>query len=176
MDPFERFHRRSLGDVLVSQGLVTREKVDELQAAAKAAGDPLGALVLESGALTPWDLAETIAAQYQMPVHPLGGYRFERELFEGLRADLLHRHQVMPLARFGAVRTFAVLEPPSKELIADLQATCGPSLFFFVAEGSEIRRCLNEHVKVVDAAKDGAWQQIFDVAEQEVLKGLGKKA
>ena len=175
MDPFERFHRRSLGDVLVAQGIVTREKVDELLAAAKSSGEPLGTLLLESGTMTSWDLAKTIAAHFQMPVHPLTGYRFEREALEGLRSDLLHRHQVMPLARFGATRTFAVLEPPTRELVTELQAACGASIFFFVAEGPEIRRALAEHVKVVDTSKDGAWQQIFDVAEQEVLKGLGKK-
>ena len=175
MDPFERFHRRSLADVLAAQGILPRERIDELAATAKTSGEPLGTVLLESGAMTAWDLAKSIAAQYQMPVHPLTGYRFDKEVVEGLRSDLLHRNQVMPLARFGSTRTFAVLEPPSRELIAELQSACGPSIFFFVAEGPEIRRSLHEHVKVVDAAKDGAWQQIFDVAEQSVMKGLSKK-
>src|SRR5262245_40683271 len=153
MDPFERFHRRSLADVLVAQGTVSREKVDELVAAAKTSGEPLGSLLLEAAVLTAWDLAKTVAAQYQMPVHPLAGYRFDKGAMEGLRSDVLHKNQVMPLARFGNVRTFAVLEPPSRELISDLQATCGPSLFFFAAEGPEIRRALHEHVKVVDSTK-----------------------
>jgi hypothetical protein len=176
VDPFDRYFRRPLADVLVAQGILTRDRADELSASAKSSGEPLGAILLESGAMTAWDLAKTIAAHYQMPVHPLTGYRFERDVFEGLRGDLLHRNQVVPVGRFGPTRTFAVLEPPSRELVSELQAACGPSIFFFVAEGPEVRRALTDNVKVVDAMKDGAWQQIFDVAEQEVMKGLGKKS
>ena len=174
MDPFDRFLRRTLDDVLVSQGVLTREKADEFIASANAAGEPFSTVVLEAATMTPWDLARTVATTYQMPVQPLGGYRFDKDLFAGFRPEMLHRWQVVPLGIFGQTRTFAVSEPPCRGLLDELQAVCGSSLFFFVSEATEIHRALREHVKVVDPSSDSRWQKLFDSAEEEVAKGLTK--
>jgi len=176
MDPLDRFLRRPLHEVLVSQGVLSQDQVEKLTEAARAAGDTLGAQIVDSGALTAWDFARTIATHYQMPVHSLAGYKFDKDFANGYPPDLLHRHQMVPLARFGRARTFAVIEPPTRAMINELQETVGPAtpVYFFVAPGDEIRRVLDERIKIVDAATDVAWQTIFDSAEQEILKDLKK--
>jgi hypothetical protein len=179
MDPFDRFFRRPLEDVLVTQGIVSREKATELLESAKASDEPFAVALLDSGTLTPWDLAKTISTHYQMPVHPIPGFKLEKVLLEGLRSDMLHRHQVLPVGRFGSTRTFAVIEPPGRALVEELQAVCGGAIFFFVAEAPEVRRALEENVHLEPAvAKEGGtgWQSIFDSAEQAVMKGLGRKS
>lgn len=168
MDPFERFFRRSLRDVLVSQGTLTNEQADELIDAAHQAHEPFASAVLDSGALTPWDLAKTLAAQYQMPVLPLAGFKFDKSLVDGLPAAMLYQHLTLPVGRFGRTWSFAVVEPPSRDMVDDLKQVCGPSLFFFAAEAPELTRVLREHVKVVDVASDTSWQAIFDAGEQNV--------
>ena len=175
MDPFDRFFRRPLEDVLVAQGVLSRHKANELLDSAKSSGEPFALALIDSGTLTPWDLAKAITTHYQMPVQPLSGYRFDPEDFKGLKPDVLHRNQVIPIGRFGTTRTFAVIEPPSRLLVEELQATCGPTLFFFVSEAPEVRRALGEHVKLPVNPKDSGWQSIFDNAEQAVMKGLGRK-
>jgi hypothetical protein len=172
VDPFDRFLRRPLDDLLVSVGTLSREKADEMLASAETSGEPFATVVLEAGTLTAWDLARTVAVHYQMPVLPLAGYRFEKELLVGLQPEMLHRYQVVPLGVFGATRTFAVIEPPSRALLDELTNACGTSIFFFAAEANEVARILREHVKVVDANADAGWQKLFDAAEVEVAKGL----
>jgi hypothetical protein len=176
MDPLDRFLRRPLAEVLVSQGVLGREQVDKLSESAAAAGDTLGEAILDSGALTAWDFARVVATHYQMPVHPLSGYKFDADLAAGYPPDLLHRHRIVPLARFGRTRTFAVMEPPTRKLLGELQQCVGHAtpLFFFVAPGDEIRRVLDDKVKMVDVSADPTWQNIFDSAEQEVMKELKK--
>jgi hypothetical protein len=176
MDPLDRFLRRPLPEVLVSQGILSKEKVEELATSAKAAGDTLGAAIIDSGVMTAWDFARTIATHYQMPVHPLVGYKLDGDFAAGYPPDLLHRHQVIPLARFGKTRTFAVMEPPTRALISEFQDAMGYAtpMFFFVSPGDELRRILEERVKLVDAGADSTWQNIFDNGEQEVLKDLKK--
>lgn len=174
MDPFDRFTRHPLEEVLVGGGNLTRERADELAASARVTGEPFALVLLESGAMTAWDLAKTIATHYQMPIHPLVGYRFDERLLEGVEADIFHRHQIVPLGAFGRTRTFAVLSPPDRPLIDALTAAYGPSLFFFVAEGTDITRVLREHVKVLDAKKDSGWEKLFDAAENEIAKAPGK--
>lgn len=170
MDPFDRFYRRSLREVLVTQGVVSNEQADELIDSARQTNEPLGVVVVESGHLTSWDLAKTVASTYQMPVLPLAGYRFDKSLTEGLPPSLMHQHHVLPVGRFGRTWSFAVIEPPTRSLVEDLRASCGDSMFFFVAESAELGRLLREHVKVVDAAADSGWQSIFDEADLKVKK------
>ena len=172
MDPFERFTRHPLEEVLVGEGTLTRARCDELLASARAASEPIGVVILESGTMTAWDLAKTIAVHYQMPVHPLVGYRFDETLLEGVEAGIFHRHHVVPLGAFGRTRTFAVLQPPSRELIDELTGAYGASLFFFVAEGPDIARVLREQVKVLDVDKDSGWSKLFDAGEEQVTKNL----
>src|SRR5262245_55289084 len=171
MDPFERFHRRSLRDVLIQQGVLNAEQADELIDAAHQANEPFSTVLLDAGSLTAWDLAKTVAAHYQMPVLPLTGYRYDKALAEGLPASLLYQHQVLPVGRFGRTWSFAVVEPPNREVIEDLKQVCGASMFFFVSEAPELQRLLRENVKVMDVASDTSWQSIFDEGAQKVAGG-----
>ena len=172
MEPFDRFLRRPLDEMLVSQSILTREKADSLLESALAAGDPFAKVVLDAGTLTSWDLTRLIAIHYQIPVQPLAGYKFEKELFAGIAPEALHRHQIVPLAIFGKTRTFGILEPPTRDMLDELQASCGSSLFFFASEGPEIARVLRDHAPVVDVATDRGWHKLFDSADEQVAKGL----
>lgn len=178
MDPFERFTRHPLEEVLVGEGTLTRARAEELLNSARSTGVPFGIVILESGTLTAWDLAKTIATHYQMPVHPLAGYRFDAALLEGVEAGIFYRHRIVPLGKFGRTRTFAVLQPPNRELVDELTGAYGNSLFFFVADGTEIERVLREQVKVLDVEKDAGWSKLFDAGDEQVTgaKPLAKKA
>ncbi len=173
MDPFERFYRRSLRDVLVAQGILSNEQADELIDAAHQANEPFATVVLDTGALTPWDLTKLLATHYQLPVLPLAGYRYDAGCAAGLPPSLLYQHQLLPVGRFGKTWSFAVVEPPNRDVIDDLKQACGSSLFFFAAEAGEVSRLLREHVKVVDAAADPAWQSIFDAGQANVAGSPG---
>ncbi len=174
MDPSDRFLRRSLDEVLVAQGVLTRERADEMAKSATTGGVPFATVVLEGGALTAWDLARLVAVHYQMPVHPLQGYRFDKAAFEGMSPEMLHRHQILPLAVLGKTRTFAVVEPPDRALLDELTKACGPSVFFFVSEAPAVAKALDENAKLAPPAQDQGWQKLFESAEEEVMKGLGK--
>src|SRR5437773_1497604 len=101
MDPHERLYRRSLRDVLVAQGVLTADQVDELVASARDSHEPFGAVLVSAGYLTAWDLAKTVAANYQLPILPLAGFSVDANWLDGLSPAVLHEHQVMPVGRFG---------------------------------------------------------------------------
>jgi hypothetical protein len=169
MDAHDRFERRSLRDVLIAQSVLSSELADELISSARETHEPFGAVVVDAGHLTAWDLAKTVATHYQLPYIPLGGFQYDRELDEGLPPSTLYQYQVVPVGRFGSVRSFAVIEPPSRDCINALKDVCGNNLFFFVGEVPDVQRILRENVKVVDTKADTSWQSIFDTGDQNVL-------
>ena len=169
MDVHNRFERRSLRDVLIAQGALTSELADELVSSAREENEPFGAVVVDAGHMTAWDLAKAIITHYQMPYLPLQGFQYDDELAEGLPTATLYQYNVLPVGHFGKVRSFAVIEPPSRDCINELQDACGNNLFFFVSEVSELQRLLNENVKVVDSKGDTSWTAVFDAGHQSVL-------
>jgi hypothetical protein len=124
--------------------------------------------------MTAWDLAKTVAMHYQLPYIPLAGFQYDKELADGLPPATLYQYQVVPVGRFGEVRSFAVVEPPCRDCINTLKDHCGNSLFFFVGEVPEVQRILRENVKVVDTKADTSWQSIFDAADQSVVHQGGE--
>ena len=172
MDAHHRFERRSLRDVLIDSGVLTTELADELMSSARENNESFGSVVVEAGHITAWDLAKAVSTHYQMPYMPLAGFRFDRELAEGLPTATLYQFSVLPVGRFGKTRSFAVVEPPSRECIAALQAASGTGLFFFVAEASDVNRILRENVKVVDTSVDSSWTEVFDMGARNVLDGV----
>ena len=168
MDPNERFFRRSLRDVLVSQGIVSQEEADELVESAYRSNEPFGSVVVEAGYLTAWDLAKTIASHYQMPVLHLEGYDFDEDLLAAVPASTLYQYQVVPVGRFGKTWSFSCVEAPGKECVEALRESCGPSIYFFVSEVQQVQGVLQERVKVVDVAADDSWQDIFDSGDEAV--------
>ena len=110
MDAHDRFQRRSLRDVLVTQGVLTTEQADELIESARESNEPFGVVVVDSGFLSSWDLAKTVAEHYQMPALPLAGFRWDKELGEGLDATMLYQYLIVPVGRFGRAWSFAVCE------------------------------------------------------------------
>ena len=168
MDRHERFYRRSLRDVLVGQGVLTAELADELAESAYEAGESFGFAVVDAGHLTAWDLTKLVAGSYQMPVLPLAGYDYDASMLDGMSAATLYQHQVLPVGRFGRSWSFAVAEPPSRECVTALKEAFGSALFFFVSDAEQVKTMVSEHVKVVDAASDKAWQSMFDDADAAI--------
>ena len=168
MDRYDRFYRRSLRDVLVGQGALSAEVADELAESAYESNEPFGYAVVDSGHMTSWDLAKTIAGHYQMPVLPLHGYDFDDSILDGVPAATLYQYQVLPVGRFGRTWSFAVVEPPSRECLAALREAFGVALFFFAAEVDHIKELMSQHVKVVDARSDKGWETLFDAADAEI--------
>lgn len=170
MDVHNRFERRSLRDVLIAQGALSAELADELVSSAREENESFGAVVVEAGHMTAWDLAKAVITHYQMPYLPLGGFHFDRDLVAGLPTATLYQYNVLPIGRFGKAWSFAVIEPPSRDCISELQDACGNHLYFFVSEVQEVQRLLNENVKVVDSSGDTSWTAVFDAGEESLLK------
>jgi len=173
MDRYERFYRRSLRDVLVGRGVLSAEQADELAESAYEANEAFAYAVVDAGHLSAWELAQIIAGHYQIPVLPLVGYDYDETLLNGISAASLFEYQVLPVGHFGRSWSFAIAEPPSRECLAELRESFGPALFFFVADAELVKEMISQHVKVVDAASDPAWQSLFDDADERVHVELG---
>ncbi len=80
--------RLLLGTVLVQQGEVTSDEVEEALNAQLENGDPIGEILLESGAVCRPVLDRALAEQRGVELH------FERGFGSGLREEIERRHRL----------------------------------------------------------------------------------
>ena len=81
--------RRTIGEILLEHGFVTKEQVDEATALQAQSGRPLGQILVESGTITRLELASALAEQWSdsgAPIAPPAGIELSGTAPEGAEA------------------------------------------------------------------------------------------
>src|SRR6266511_2374692 len=96
-----RIRRKLFGEILVNEGLVSKEQLEEALELQKSTGDFLGGILLELGYITETDIVKTLSVQYQLPFLRPTLYDLDRRLIQKFRAEFLHLHKILPLDQIG---------------------------------------------------------------------------
>jgi type IV pilus assembly protein PilB len=182
--------KKRLGDILVDEGLATKEAVIRALHEQQKSHRLLSDILLDEGELSPHDLARVVVDQYQVPFLDLERYSLHKDLVEQFPAALLHAAAVVPLDRFGPQVCFACQEIPGEAVAEKLRQHVEGTLQFFVAVSTAVREVLAEHVKLAgdenkvrpkpkavlptpdEIDEDAAWKDLFDSADKEILQDL----
>lgn len=143
MKHLEKLTRKRLGEILVDEGLISKSQLADAEREQKRAGDPLGAILVESDYVTEWDLAKTVAAQYQLPFAQLGSFPRSKEISELFTPEEQRKERFVVLDRIGPVATLAVAQMPELEFLHSVQEKLGAIPFLFVSLLSEIESAID---------------------------------
>ena len=107
--------RRTIGEILLEHGFVTKEQVDEATALQAQSGRPLGQILVESGTITRLELASALAEQWSdsgAPIAPPAGIELSGTAPDGDEAPAPSARPPLPatqspelLSRVEAVET-----------------------------------------------------------------------
>ena len=186
MANLERLNRKPLGEILVGEGLLDRETVDEALRKQKAAKRLLSDVLLDAGLILELDLATVLVQQQQIPYIDLSAYNVRKELIQELPAPLLHRGALVPLERFGDQIAFACQELPSWEIVESLRRHCPDGQYYYVGLAADVKRLLREFAPLpvveepeaevpaieVDPNEDDSWKSLFDSANSAVMADM----
>src|SRR5690348_9113509 len=90
-----------IGEILVRDGLVTREQLERALDDARASGTRVGFSLVKLGFIAEQDLALALARQHQVPAVDLERVKLDPKLLKLVPADLALRHLVIPVRRVG---------------------------------------------------------------------------
>ncbi|MHC4933027.1 MAG: hypothetical protein ACYTGV_12635 [Planctomycetota bacterium] len=192
---YERLRRKRLSDILIDEGVASKEAVMTAFQEHQQSDRLLSDVLLESNELSEFDLAKVLVAQYQLPFVDLSSYNFHKDVVRKYPAELLHRAGTVPLDLFGETVCFACQEFPSEEVAAELESHGPGKIFYFVALAMEIKHALGSQAPLTEPAADaepavgepeaetppveeggpagGAWKELFDMANESILASLG---
>jgi type IV pilus assembly protein PilB len=110
-----------IGDLLIKEGLVSREQVQKALDEQRQSGTRVGYNLVKLGFIQENDLVRTLARQYKMPAVDLSKFEVDSKIVKLVPADLATKHLVLPLKRDGRTLTVAMADPTNLGVLEDLK-------------------------------------------------------
>lgn len=156
MKRLEKLTRKNLGEVLLDEGLLTRGQLADAELERKRSGDSLGSILVESKAISEWELAKVMVGQYQLPFVMLSALGSNKKVKDIVTEDLMVRGKFVPIAAFGKVLTLAVAELPGLDVLEDVQEQTGCIPYLYITVKSEIDQILQTGAAYAPAEDDSS--------------------
>ncbi len=132
------FARPSLADVFVRQGILPKRVIDQVLTRLGGSIAALGPTLLEEGTISEQQLAQALAAQYDLPYDPLIGYRVDQEFYSTISVKLMRRHPFVPLKECDGILTIALPDPGNLLALDELELFLNRPLMLVISPRSAI--------------------------------------
>ncbi|RPF50563.1 GspE/PulE family protein [Aquisalibacillus elongatus] len=138
-----------LGEILVQQGLITKEQLNKALDEKKP-GQKLGDKLIESGDLTEMQLMEVLQQQLGIPHVRLHNYNLDSSILSLVSKDYARENLVLPLRKENNKLVVAVADPLDYFVFNDLRLSTGFVIDPVMATKDEIRQNILRHYEQED--------------------------
>jgi type IV pilus assembly protein PilB len=116
-----------IGELLIDNGLITRESLKEALERQKTEGGRLGYHLVHQGAVTEDDLVHLLSEQYGIPAIDLRALyqHVERDLLALVPESIAARYHVFPVHKTGNILTLAMADPTNVVALDDIRFRTG---------------------------------------------------
>ncbi len=148
LEDLKKIGRKRLGGILMSEGLVTPEQVTEALEIQKDTGKMLGQVLVELGYITEYDLAKSLATQFQFPYINPAYYSIDRDIIDQIPAELMYKHVFMPLDKFGNLLVVAMAGLLSEDIMQELKRLTGCDVRIYISTARDVKAALEKEVPI----------------------------
>jgi len=157
-----------LGDLLIKEGLITKEQLEKALEEQRANGTRVGYNLVKLGFVQETEITKMLARQYRMPAVDLARFEVDPKIVKMIPADLALKHLVLPLKREGRTLTVAMADPTNLNVIDDLKFITRYDIFPVIAGEYTLRQALDKNYEQVDAQLDTILKDMDAEAEEEL--------
>jgi type IV pilus assembly protein PilB len=165
-----------LGDLLVREGLITREQLDQALVEQRNSGMRLGYSLVKLGFVQETEITKALARQYRMPAVDLSRFEVDPKIIKLVPADVAVKHMVLPLKRDGRTLTVAMADPTSMGVVDDLKFITRYDIFPVIAGEYTLRIAIERYYEQTDAQLQTLLKDIEDEDELEVIEELEEES
>ena len=134
--------RPTLTDVLVRQGILPKQTLDQVLGRLGGVTAALGQTLVSEGILSEDQLARALAAQYDLPCDLLTEFRVDQSFYDSMSVKLMQRHPFIPIADDEGRLTIAISDPQNLLALDELELLLGRPLDLVVSPRSAILAAL----------------------------------
>ena len=91
-----------LGDLLIKEGLISKDQLDKALLEQRQNGTRLGYNLVKLGFVQETEITKMLARQYRMPAVDLARFEVDPKIVKMIPGDIALKHLVLPLKREGA--------------------------------------------------------------------------
>ncbi len=103
--------KKSLGQSLVEEGIITPEQLEQAQAEEKHLGLRLRKILVKMGLIAEEDLVVFLSTKLGLPRIELGNYLIDPKITELVPEDLARKYELIPVLKIGNRLTCAMVDP-----------------------------------------------------------------
>jgi type IV pilus assembly protein PilB len=139
-----------LGEILLREGLVTREQLGQALTEQKNTKHRLGYVLVKLGLVQELEITKVLARQYRMPAVDLTRFEVDPKIIRLVPAEMATKSVVLPLKREGRTLTIAMADPTDHGLLEDLKFITRFDLFPVIAGEYTLRNLIEKHYESSD--------------------------
>lgn len=143
--------QNGLGELLVKEGLLTVEQLQEALRDAGASGGWLGHSVVKLSFVSEDELTRVLARHYRVPAVDLTKVEIDPRVLRLIPVEVALKHTVLPLRRVGRLLTVAMLNPQDLSAIDVLKFVSRCEVDPMIAGEGALRRALEKHYATAEA-------------------------
>ena len=164
-----------LGELLLRNGLITDEHLQEALAAQREQGGRLGTVLTSQGAISEADLVEFLSRHFGVPSVDLSQIDVSESVIQIIPADVARKYTILPVSKTGARVTIAMIDPTNVFALDDIKFMTGYDVEPVVASDPALRAAIDRYYgsthavelkKVMDDLEESAVDD-FEVLEEE---------
>ncbi len=117
--------RKAIGDLLVDNGLITPEELEQAQAEREKTGEPIGIVLSKLGLATESNLKNALELQYGVNYINLAKREPEDDLIALLPEQLIREQLAVPVSQQGERLTIAMVDPSDPAALDEVKSKLG---------------------------------------------------
>ena len=165
-----------LGDLLVKEGLITRDQLKQALQEQRSSGMRLGYALVKLGIIQELEITKMLARQYRVPAVDLAKFKVEEKIIKLIPSDVAVKHHVLPLKREGRTLTVAMAEPSNATILDDLKFITRYDIFPVIAGEFTLQNQIDHYYEQGDAQLESILSEIEEedlevIEEQEEDEG-----
>ncbi len=159
-----------LGDILVREGLITREQLQQALLEQRQSGMRLGYTLVKLGLIQELEITKMLARQYRVPAVDLSRFEVDPKIIKLITPDVALKHHVLPLKREGRTLTVAMADPTNVTVLDDLKFITRYDIFPVIAGEFTLRHAIERYYEQTDAQLQVILRDIEEEEDLEVLE------
>jgi len=157
-----------LGDLLLREGLITREQLTKALQEQAINGNRLGLTLVKLGMVPETSVVKILARQHRMPAVDLTRFEVDPRLLKLIPAELANKHIVLPLKRDGRQLTVAIADPTNLGVVDDLKFITRYDIVPVLAGEYSMRAAIEKHYDSGDTQQMQTLLQDFSNADDDI--------
>ncbi len=133
-----------LGELLVKNGMMTREQLADALRYQRESGGRLGSILIDQGYVTDDQIAKVLSQQYDVPFIDISQIEPDPEVRGLVPLATAIRYQLLPIKKLGTSITVAVTDPTNVLALDEIKFMTGYRIETVVASESAMRQALED--------------------------------